>query len=213
MRVTNGIPLGRPLLLPVGTVNCVQTLKVLKKQVPQLRTLAIAGNPCMPALSAIARDGTCIATVGHEHEHEQEADGGGDGVWGWHSGVQGRMRLWVRISSMLVTLAVLDGRDFRNTVNPLWLLPLSVWTTHFTKHLSVKDVLALSATSHAGREVARLMPMPTVVSLKWYTGTPRLETIFNTWPKLKFKAVCSTVGELTARCFLPSSSPPSPLPP
>jgi Leucine-rich repeat (LRR) protein len=27
MRVTNGIPLGRPLLLPVGTVNCVQTLK------------------------------------------------------------------------------------------------------------------------------------------------------------------------------------------
>jgi hypothetical protein len=28
MRVTNGIPLGRSLLLPVGTVNCVQTLKV-----------------------------------------------------------------------------------------------------------------------------------------------------------------------------------------
>jgi hypothetical protein len=28
MRVTNGIPLGRPLLLPVRTVNCVQTLKV-----------------------------------------------------------------------------------------------------------------------------------------------------------------------------------------
>jgi hypothetical protein len=27
MRVTNGIPLGSPLLLPVGTVNCVQTLK------------------------------------------------------------------------------------------------------------------------------------------------------------------------------------------
>jgi hypothetical protein len=27
MRVTNGIPFGRPLLLPVGTVNCVQTLK------------------------------------------------------------------------------------------------------------------------------------------------------------------------------------------
>jgi WD40 repeat protein len=27
-RVTNGIPLGRLLLLPVGTVNCVQTLKV-----------------------------------------------------------------------------------------------------------------------------------------------------------------------------------------
>jgi len=28
MRVTNGIPLGCPLLLPVGTVNWVQTLKV-----------------------------------------------------------------------------------------------------------------------------------------------------------------------------------------
>jgi hypothetical protein len=27
--VTNGIPLGCPLLLPVHTVNCVQTLKVL----------------------------------------------------------------------------------------------------------------------------------------------------------------------------------------
>jgi hypothetical protein len=26
-RVTNGIPLGRPLFLPVYTVNCVQTLK------------------------------------------------------------------------------------------------------------------------------------------------------------------------------------------
>jgi hypothetical protein len=28
MRLTNGIPLGSPFLLPVGTVNCVQTLKV-----------------------------------------------------------------------------------------------------------------------------------------------------------------------------------------
>jgi hypothetical protein len=28
MRVTNGIPLGWPLFLPVHTVNCVQTLKV-----------------------------------------------------------------------------------------------------------------------------------------------------------------------------------------
>jgi hypothetical protein len=28
MRVTNGIPLGSSLLLPVHTVNCVQTLKV-----------------------------------------------------------------------------------------------------------------------------------------------------------------------------------------
>jgi hypothetical protein len=32
MRVTNGIPLGFPLLLPVGTVNCVQTLKVLRTE-------------------------------------------------------------------------------------------------------------------------------------------------------------------------------------
>jgi hypothetical protein len=29
MRVTNDIPLGCSLLLPVGTVNCVQTLKVM----------------------------------------------------------------------------------------------------------------------------------------------------------------------------------------
>ena len=29
MRVTNGIPLGCQLLLPVGTVNSVETLKVL----------------------------------------------------------------------------------------------------------------------------------------------------------------------------------------
>jgi hypothetical protein len=28
MRVTNGIPLGSSLLLPVDTVNCVATLKV-----------------------------------------------------------------------------------------------------------------------------------------------------------------------------------------
>jgi hypothetical protein len=28
MRVINGIPLGCPLLLPVGTVNYIQTLKV-----------------------------------------------------------------------------------------------------------------------------------------------------------------------------------------
>jgi proprotein convertase subtilisin/kexin type 5 len=31
MHVTNGIPLGRPLFLPVHTVNCVQTLKALVK--------------------------------------------------------------------------------------------------------------------------------------------------------------------------------------
>jgi hypothetical protein len=29
LHVTNGIPLGWSLLLPVGAVNCVQTLKVL----------------------------------------------------------------------------------------------------------------------------------------------------------------------------------------
>jgi hypothetical protein len=28
-RVTNGIPLGSSLLLPVDTVNCIQTLKAL----------------------------------------------------------------------------------------------------------------------------------------------------------------------------------------
>jgi hypothetical protein len=33
MRVTNGIPLGCPLLLPVGTVNCVATLKVISARV------------------------------------------------------------------------------------------------------------------------------------------------------------------------------------
>jgi hypothetical protein len=32
MRVTNGIPLGCPLFLPVHTVNCVQTLKVYMRQ-------------------------------------------------------------------------------------------------------------------------------------------------------------------------------------
>jgi hypothetical protein len=32
MRVTNAISLGRPFLLPVGTVNCVQTLKVPRKE-------------------------------------------------------------------------------------------------------------------------------------------------------------------------------------
>jgi hypothetical protein len=31
MRVTNGIPLGSPLLLPVGTVICVATLKATQK--------------------------------------------------------------------------------------------------------------------------------------------------------------------------------------
>ena len=35
MRVANGIPLGCPPLLPVGTVNCVQTLKV-RDRVPVL---------------------------------------------------------------------------------------------------------------------------------------------------------------------------------
>ena len=37
IRVTNGIPLGSPLLLPVGTVNCVQTLKVLDIEVAWVR--------------------------------------------------------------------------------------------------------------------------------------------------------------------------------
>jgi hypothetical protein len=30
MRVPNGIPMGCPLLLPVGTVNCAQTLKAVR---------------------------------------------------------------------------------------------------------------------------------------------------------------------------------------
>jgi hypothetical protein len=44
MRVTNGIPLRRPLFLPVDTVNCVKTLKVwgqemfdLQEEVLQVR--------------------------------------------------------------------------------------------------------------------------------------------------------------------------------
>jgi cullin 1 len=41
MRVTNGIPLGSPLLLPVGTVNSVQTLKDQSSKEP-LRTLLVA---------------------------------------------------------------------------------------------------------------------------------------------------------------------------
>jgi hypothetical protein len=36
-RVINSIPLGSPLLLPVGTVNCVQTLKVLDIEVAWVR--------------------------------------------------------------------------------------------------------------------------------------------------------------------------------
>jgi hypothetical protein len=41
MRVTNGIPLGSPPLLPVGTVNCVQTLKAT----PTGNALVDSSNP------------------------------------------------------------------------------------------------------------------------------------------------------------------------
>jgi hypothetical protein len=49
-RVTNGIPLGCPLFLPVHTVNCVQTLKdvvlsaIGRKPVTDLLDLNIAGQ-------------------------------------------------------------------------------------------------------------------------------------------------------------------------
>ena len=35
--MTNGIPLGSPLLLPVDTVNCVRTLKVSDVRVTDLK--------------------------------------------------------------------------------------------------------------------------------------------------------------------------------
>jgi hypothetical protein len=41
-RVTNGIPLGWPLLLPVHTVNCVQTLKAYDQHLWRVRTKELA---------------------------------------------------------------------------------------------------------------------------------------------------------------------------
>jgi hypothetical protein len=38
-RVTNGIPLGSSLFLPVDTVNCVQTLKVRQEELRYLKQL------------------------------------------------------------------------------------------------------------------------------------------------------------------------------
>jgi hypothetical protein len=49
IHVTNDIPLGSPLLLPIGTVNCVQTLKVdmMTRELPfkmKLLTKYVAGT-------------------------------------------------------------------------------------------------------------------------------------------------------------------------
>jgi hypothetical protein len=49
MRVTNGIPLGSPLLLPAGTVTSVQTLKVRLQgwlQSVLVRMLSCLGRLC-----------------------------------------------------------------------------------------------------------------------------------------------------------------------
>jgi hypothetical protein len=52
MRVTNDIPLGSPLFLPVGTVNCVQTLKATATQTATLTlTLTLTMN-CVQTLKA-----------------------------------------------------------------------------------------------------------------------------------------------------------------
>jgi hypothetical protein len=58
MRVTNGIPLGSPLLLPVGTVNHVQTLKADGRRiVPAGSALAASGDggilQCHPNFSMV----------------------------------------------------------------------------------------------------------------------------------------------------------------
>jgi hypothetical protein len=45
MRVTNGIPLGCPLILPVGTVNCVQPLKVSTKHGGLIAGVGVPDNP------------------------------------------------------------------------------------------------------------------------------------------------------------------------
>jgi hypothetical protein len=56
--VTNGIPLGRSLLLPVGTANSVQTLKVRSSAAtvegPLLRIEIMLADGRPPAAAAIA---------------------------------------------------------------------------------------------------------------------------------------------------------------
>ena len=49
--MTNGIPLGRSLLLPVGTVNCVQTLKDIKE------------NFDSPSLEELCKPTVVVATL------------------------------------------------------------------------------------------------------------------------------------------------------
>jgi hypothetical protein len=45
MRLTNGMPLGCPFLLPVGTVNCVQALKATSKGArPRRSSVGCAAN-------------------------------------------------------------------------------------------------------------------------------------------------------------------------
>jgi hypothetical protein len=51
MRVTNGIPLGSSLLLPVNTVTCVQTLKVARYESAELAA-AVASPPNQSSASA-----------------------------------------------------------------------------------------------------------------------------------------------------------------
>jgi hypothetical protein len=56
MRVTNGIPLGRPLFLLVHTVNCVQTLKAHAVIVLQLSQVKRGGQRIQSQL--------CLADLG-----------------------------------------------------------------------------------------------------------------------------------------------------
>jgi hypothetical protein len=58
MRVTNGIPLGRPLFLPVGTVNCVQTLK---GKVSALREAAVKPSEQL----ALVETQKCVGLTEH----------------------------------------------------------------------------------------------------------------------------------------------------
>jgi hypothetical protein len=63
-RVTNGTPLGSSLLLPVDTVNCVQTLKVIV-----LASCFVVGFLCstltMPPLIGYVCAGTIVGPAGY----------------------------------------------------------------------------------------------------------------------------------------------------
>jgi hypothetical protein len=58
MRVTNDIPLGYPLLLPVQSVNCVQTLKASPKESVRAN-FSLALIP--PRFGLIVPDGAAVA--------------------------------------------------------------------------------------------------------------------------------------------------------